>query len=335
MPYLATILSIVLIAANSWHVITQWFINKPHEVFTGIAHYYADYFLYISQIVKAGHMYTNENITPTWIYWFYNTLGLLRGNPFALYNASLVILSGIVLLLIWKICTKIFPKNTLMAFLFVTTASNFPNFSSGLLGDFWFSPTPALNRLGGVPHQIFQTILLFSIVIIFTQRNFKFRLIFLAVLSFLSGSGSPMQMFLLFIAMALYTIISTKKYTDLLIAIPALLGALLTTHEFSTQPILVLAKAWEDAQRLAVSPWQYSMALGPISVLIPFGIRSYIRSLTPLKSIILFYGTLSLLAFFSPLPSLLHTSATRWISPASFLLLPLLAAEGFQRISKF
>ena len=64
MPYLATILSIVLIAANSWHVITQWFINKPHEVFTGIAHYYADYFLYISQIVKAGHMYTNENITP-------------------------------------------------------------------------------------------------------------------------------------------------------------------------------------------------------------------------------------------------------------------------------
>ncbi len=368
MAYYVLFLSLLLIIANAWHVLSEWITNKPNELFTGIAHYYADYFLYISQIAQgahgqflfSNHLYTDEPLAPTWIYWFYVLLGKLSflTNPFILYNVSLVILSGIVLFLLWKIIDAIYPKKSmaaLVAFLFVATSSNFPrvidvfSIPTQLLSDFWFSPTKALNRLGGVPHQIFQTILLLIIILLFSQyiktkkdnpqsTNYLSFVIYhlpFAILAFLSGSGSPMQMLLLTGSIVITTLYFRHKHALLVfsIAIPALIGALLTTREFALQPILVIAKAWEDAQQLSLTPWQFFVALGPIGVLIPLGIAPFIRSLTPLKRVILFYGSFSIVAFFSPIPTLLHTSPTRWISPTSFILLPLLAAEGFQYIS--
>lgn len=362
MAYYVLFLSLILIIANGWHVLSEWIINKPNELFTGIAHYYADYFLYVShiaqgahgQILFANHLYTDEPLPPTWIYWFYVLLGKLGTvfNPFLLYNASIVILSCLALFLLWQIIKNIYPKNAVpafMAFLFVTTSSNFPQLKDAyslptrLISDFWFSPTKALNRLGGVPHQIFQTIVLLIIMILFshyikTKKNTPQSTYYLsfAILAFLSGSGSPMQMLLLTGSIVITTLYFRHKHALLVvsIAIPALIGALLTTKEFALQPILVIAKAWENAQNLSLSPYQFFVALGPIGILIPFGIRPFIRSLTPLKSVILWYGSLSILAFFSPIPTLLHTSPARWISPASFILLPLLAAEGFQYSSR-
>lgn len=308
------ILSALLLLANSWHVLRQWLINPPGTVFTGIAHYYADYFLYVGQIAHPGHLFTNENLAPTWIYWLYNGLGFFGGNPFVLYNASIIILSGILLWLLWKIAPQT------IAFLFLATASNVSGF-----GDFWFSPTPALNRLGGVPHQIFQTILLLSVVLLFSKRNPKKLDIgywILSIVAFLAATASPIQMLLLSIAICI------TKPRMIFYLIPAAVGALLINAEFTRQPILAAAKIWEDSQKVSVNPLQFLLALGPIAVLVPFGIKTYIKNISPIRKIIGFYGALSLLIFFSPIPGLLHTSPVRWISPASYMLFPLLAAEG-------
>ncbi len=408
-----------VLLANSWHVLSEWTKNKPDELFTAIAHYFVDYFLYISLIAQGGrgaliftdHLFTNEPLRPTWIYWFYTIIGKLMGfglTPFAAYNISILILGAILLGLLWRIIRRLIPKAPtaqLTAFLFVVTASNFPR-----LGEFWFSPTPALNRLGGVPHQIFQTILLLLIILIFSSllnptrpplnhesgsmnhaKNKKKLLCstiihhsLFMILVFLAATANPIQMLLLVISAFLVLLIEawgnkifadrfpssktkdplrgekwhatlmsdniassgSRKFwfsrTPLLnalmlfamLALPALLGAYLVNTEFARQPILILAKQWEDSQRISVSLWQFFLAMGPIACLIPFGIYRFLKYKTPLHTLLLLYGTGSILAFFSPIPTLLQTSPVRWLSPAAYAIFPVIAALGAMEVSR-
>lgn len=109
MPVAVAIIIALITLINSWHVISQAWINPPNHFFIGIAHYFADYFLYISQIAQgahgwslfARHQFTNEPMPPTWIYWFNVMLGKFHINPFLTYDLAIIIESIIVLTLIW------------------------------------------------------------------------------------------------------------------------------------------------------------------------------------------------------------------------------------------
>ncbi len=352
------IIGALIITANSWHVITEWLINKPNEVFTAVSHYFIDYFFYISHIVQGAngawlytrHMFTNEPLTPTWIYWLYTILGKFSSigvNPFTVYNISIVAFSALTLILWWKMLRVILPDKPLtrlVAFLFITTASNFPG-----LGDFWFSPTPALNRLGGVPHQIFQTIVLLLTMYLFSLTMHPKQLLVgrkrtvmlgsLTLVSFISATVSPIQMLLVVAATALLLIITGKGKMEALhlisfsvLAAPALAGAYLTNGEFARQQILVIAKSWENSQHISVTLWQFILAVGPISICIPFGIKPFAQKTPPLRMLLGIFSLLSLILFFSPVPRLLGTASVRWLSPASYGALPILAALGFEEI---
>lgn len=320
------ILAVCIIITNSWHVLTAWFSNPPSHQFTGIAHYYADYFLYLSFMVQPSwvvtrHLFTNEVVSPTWIYWFYTLLGKF-GNPFFWYNAGIVIASAGALYLWWQLTRMIFPKRPVtqfVAFLFIATASNIVT-----LGSFWFSPTPALNRLGGVPHQILQTILLLGMIILWHKKKH----IAFSVVALLAATSNPIQTLLVSMAILL-TDIKSLPYL-----LPAAAGALFTNMEFAKNPILTAAKVWENNQPVSVSLWQFVLSLGPIALLIPFGIESWRKNLTPIKKMFLGYGALSLLMFFTPLPKLIGTSPVRWLSPAAYTLFPLVAAEGYVWLTK-
>lgn len=384
-----------MILSNSWHVISAWIKPIPNTVFTGIAHYYADYFLYVSLMAQKGwvftdHLFTNEALSPTWIYWLYTLLGKL-GNPFVVYTVSIIVFSATLLWLLWHLVRAIFPDKPvsgLTAFLFVTTASNF---AGG--GDFWFSPTPALNRLGGVPHQIVQTILLLLVVVQFSksiqhlfshqvssikyhgQKNIfslTHNTIPLILLSFLAAAANPIQMLLITISTTCFFVLDAREgvsirtvitalaakniwgksdsdfddgrisarrlqrifITYAVLAVPAFVGAYAVNAEFSHQPILAAAKIWEDSQRISINLFQFLRALGPIGLLLPFGIIRYVKNLSPLRIFIGIYGIVSTVIFLSPIPGLLSTTPVRWISPASFLLFPLLAAEGLKVVAQ-
>lgn len=314
----ALVISALVITLNHWHVITAWFSKPQGTYFTGIAHYYADYFLYVSLMAQQGfvftnHLFTNEPLPPTWIYWLYTILGKL-GNPFFIYNLTIVIFSIVLLFLWWKVIQQVVATRLTqnIAFLFVATASGFAGH------DFWFSPTPALNRLGGVPHQIFQTILLLSVVLLFIKRKY----VLVSIVAFFAAVANPIQMFLVSIAL-----IITKPIT-IIYLIPAAFGAFLTNAEFSRDPILSAAKAWENNQNITISIWRFILAVGPIVFFVPFGLKQYILKLTPLQKIVLLYGALSLLMFFSPIPRFFGTSPVRWLSPAAYGILPILAGLG-------
>lgn len=195
------LISLVATFLNSAHVIIQWILNKPGELFTGIPHFFADYFLYVGimaqgasgQWIWAEHLFTNEPMAPTWYYWFYVSLGHLGSwvnlSPFATYNVSLFLLVGALCLVWYKLAKLLYPINTflrLTTWLFILTVTNFfsfegifsfarhrlakLDFSQGeLLGQFWFSPSPVFARLGGVPYHAAQSILFILLAIIFSR----------------------------------------------------------------------------------------------------------------------------------------------------------------------
>lgn len=359
MPVTIAIIIALITVSNSWQVIYGYLQNKPDHLFTAITHYFADYFLYISHIAQAqnsqslfiDNLFTNEPLIPTWIYWFNALLGKVHLNPFLTYNVALILLVVGVLILLWHIIKRSITDSTTryIAFIFTISASNYFDFTTflqngtlRLLGDFWFSPTPALNRLGGVPHQILQTILCLSAITLFTRlsespKKNPLPYISLFIITLLATSANPIQMLL--ITLTLLAILAIRTYkksiklsdivTASVVCIPALLAALATNFEFSHQPILTAAKAWEDNQRFSLSIPQFMWALGPIGFFIPFGIYASLKKHTRLFFTLVLYSLISLIFFFTPLPTLLGTSPVRWVSPAAYLGLALLAGYGF------
>lgn len=351
------ITSLVLASLNQLHVITQWIQNPPDRMFTGIAHYFADYFLYTDLLAQgtsegmwtAAH-FTNEPMARTWIYWFNALLGWLGNlvglSPFGTYNVSLFFLVITLCLLWYKLTKTLYPTNRflrLTSWLMILTASSF--WANGeLLGQFWFSPAPAFNRLGGVPHQVFQTILFLLLILTFTKSLTMWSSIILILLAILSSSANPIQMVLFVGAAAIttaYTLNHRKNFNVSIhqsifvlgiVTITGALGAWVTSRAFEL-PILAAAKAWENAQTVSVSLWQFFLSVGPIAFLVPFGIKPYVKKINFLKLLLFSYGALSILTFFSPIPKLLGTTNVRWLHPASFAILGILAAEGIPKKS--
>lgn len=338
------IIAAVSVLANSWHVLSEWIRNNPGEVFTGIAHYYRDYFLYTSFItqgirgswVMGQPLFTNELISPTWYYWFYVLLGKLGGliglNTFALYNLSLIFLVTLLLGVLYVIAKRLFPSAFLytLCFVFLATASNFSNSDGTLIGMSWFSPTPALNRLGGVPHQTLQTILLLAVMLLWERPKW---LVLTLVISVVAATTNPIQMLLLAAAISAVSLYRRKNVAASgMIIIATSIGGLASNYEVSRQQLFAIARDWEESQRVSASLWDWVVSLGPIAFLIPLGIVPYFRKRDPLRLVTLLYGMFSFIAFFSPIPSFLNVAAIRWLHPAPYILWPILATEGVQTL---
>lgn len=330
------IISLFLAILNQLHVIIQWFARPAHTYFTGIAHYFRDFFLYTDIMAQGASgtlwttaHFTNEEMARTWIYWFNALLGFLGNlvglSPFATYNVSLFFLV-FVLCLVWYKLTKILyptrPSLRITSWIMILTASSFAQ-NGNLLGQFWFSPAPAFNRLGGVPHQVFQTIAFLLLSISFSRKS-----LLTIPIAVIAASANPIQM-VVFIIASLATR-STRVIPLVLVSLPVILA----TNKAFELPVLAAAKAWENAQYVSVSLWQFILSIGPIALLIPFGVRSFLKEKTPLRLLLFSYSALSILMFFSPIPTYVGTTSVRWLHPASYAILGILAAEGMFTIPK-
>lgn len=326
------IVSMVVTFLNSAHVILQWTLNKPGETFTGIAHSFADYFLYVGMIAQgaagrwiwAEHVFTNEPMKPTWYYWFYVTLGHIGSwiglSPFATYNGSLV-LFVIVLVLVWYTLAKtLYTANRflrLTSFLMILTATNW-YWNTESLGQFWFSPAPVFNRLGGVPYHVFQTILFVLLCMAFSKKS---RL--LPLLAFTAGIANPIQ-----------TLLLTLASRSVLVAIFGGLGAWITHQEFSRQAVFAAARSWELEQYVINSLPILLLSIGPVLLFIPFGIRNVLNRHDPLRTLLLVWGVGSFAVFLSPVPRLLSLSPVRFLHPVPYAAaLGILGAEGLGELS--
>ncbi len=347
------IIAIAMSTLNQLHVILEWFKNPADRFFIGITHFFADFFLYAAQMKQGAggsllyyHRFTNELIPPTWIYWFNNMLGFIGHlfglPPFATYNISLFILVTLSVLLFYYLLVTLYPTERIkriIALVFILTASPFFPFSGGL----WFSPSLAFNRIGGVPHQVFQTILFVLLVIVFAKalhHTRRFTLFTLAALTALAASANPIQMLIFVLAAFVTTGILFAKHKDIRVGLPLLIlfavsfpSAWLTNKQFDSI-VFAVGKVWEAAQRVNRSPAAVLMSIGPILLFIPFGAWPFLKKLQPLHMMVVLYTAISFILFFSPIPAILTTTPVRYLHPASYILLPILAVEGIVALGK-
>jgi len=365
-PKTAGIIGIFIFLANFWHVIREWTANKPGEAFSGIAHYYQDFFLYSSYIAQGLHgafpyvrnLYTNEPLPAFWYYWFYAGIGYINRytglSAPAAYDLSLAVIIILLITAVFLLVKHVFSDRftSVTAFLFALTASNMPDlsgyFRSGtaqLIGETWFSPTPALNRLGGVPHQALQTLLFIAMILTVSRNTVPTRhLIVVAGISFISALINPIQTFLFVSSMGLLWAIAgirtiqkekhisspfIKSFLGLCaVALPALIGALAANAHVRGLQLFTLARTWEMAQPVSLSAWEWYRSLGPIMMLVPLGILPFFSGKHHTRNLLGLYTLLTLGAFFSPIPSLTGVARFRWLNPSAHLLFPLLAANG-------
>lgn len=321
------VLSIGISLLNSLHVLIQWMNHPPGAVFTGIAHSFADYFLYTAQMAQgyggrwiwSDHLFTNEPAAPTWYYWFNVALGHVGGwlglSPFATYNGS-VFLLVIALVLAWYSFTKtIYPANRslrLTTLLLILTATNW-YWNGNLLGQFWFSPSPVFHRLGSVPYHVFQNIL-FIFLAISTVRRSPCAV----PLAFFAGIANPIQ--------TLLFVIASKSVPA---AIFGGIGAWLTRMEFLRQPVFVAAARWEVSQRVPNTLPMLLLSVGPILALALLGVnQARARQNHPLRALFSRWGLLSFTLFLTPIPAALGISPVRFLHPVPFASLAIAAAQG-------
>lgn len=339
-------IAILMSALNQLHVIREWFINGPDRYFIGIAHYFADFFLYAAQMKQGAmgsllyyHRFTNESVPPTWIYWFNNLLGfvghLFGLSPFATYDVSLFILVILSILLFYSLLIMLYPTDKIkriVALVFILTAS--PFLSLGNAEGLWFSPSLAFNRIGGVPHQVFQTILFILLTMSFSRKS-----LFIIPIAILASSANPIQMLIFVLAAFVTTGILFIRHRDFRVGLPILVllavslpAAWLTNKQFDS-PILAVSKVWETAQWVNRSLPFVLTSIGPILLFIPFGIVPFCKKFRPLNILAASYASISFLLFFSPIPAMLSTTPIRYLHPASYILLPILAVEGIFALS--
>lgn len=344
---IATAMSIL----NILHVILEWLKNPPDRYFIGISHYFADFFLYVSQMRQGAqgsllyyHRFTNEPVPPTWIYWFNTMLGFLGGrlglSPFATYHVSLVLLVILSLLLFYRLLFFLYPTRRnirIVALIFILTASPF-SFIDPSHQAYWFSPSFAFNRLGGVPHQVFQTIVFVLLIMWYFHpqmvRSASRRMVGLAMLTALGASANPIQMFVFVLAAIVATGFQFVKKRDIRTVLPLLIllavsfpVAMLTNKQFDS-PVFAVGKLWEAHQWINRSPGIILTSMGPLLLFIPLGIWAFLTPFRPVNVLLVSYTALSYLLFFSSVPLLLFTSPARYLAPASYILWPILAAEG-------
>lgn len=378
---LVLFLALLFTLINGLHVLIPFVLQPPNTLFTGIAHYYEDYFFYVSHIVDGmkgsllvSQRFTNEPLPKLWVYWFNALLGYIgkwfTQSPFAIYNVSLFFLI-LGLIIAWYILIRaIFPRSPILrilALLFILSATNM--YDIGLfffrgtvmpLGAFWFSPAPALNRLGGAPHHAIQSILiimeLLLLHVLLNRKNGKHYLwqwIVYGIVSVWLTSMNPMQMLLLILAGGLICLgdLVKKAYLEkhipsmrfciqhcmpvVFMGILALPIALLLTRQFIS-PLYANAQQWEYSQYVPVSIQSFIQAVGISAIFLPFAL---LPAITIHKSRLLLLSALYLgvaqFFFWSPLPGLFHASRVRFLHPINYGLISLFSAIGFLAVVQY
>ena len=160
-------------------------------------------------------------------------------------------------------------------------------------------------------------------------------------LSFLATYAHPLQMALLLVSAGSFEMLTMwkDKIIDIKRLIPVLVCGLvslavsmLINHEFTT-PIYTVAKQWEMLQYSPTGLFFWVSVIGPSIILIPFGIWPFIKKSDPLNTIYLIYATLCFALYNSPIPKIMGIVPQRFLHPASYALLPIIAVSGFFAIN--
>ncbi|HCM82817.1 MAG: hypothetical protein UW37_C0027G0005 [Candidatus Gottesmanbacteria bacterium GW2011_GWA2_44_17] len=289
--------------------------------------------------------------------------------PFAAYWVSIFLFSILLCFLLFLVIRKMIPDEPfffqISAFLFSVCAVPFIKFT-GALGqwaivpyDFWYAPISLFHRIGGIPHHLTTTIcVLLSLLLmdrIFANIHIKkirsliiYTTLLILILLVLLTFG-PLQVINVLVSFGIVGMIliwksfvkekngvKTKRIALFLLAVGlcVLPAALFIKHIHGSGELFTWVMAWETAQQNYPAVSLILLTIGPILLFVPFGIRRYFKSTTPIRLLILFFTICSYFFASTSFAKYLGTFNLRFFTPLSYVLFGVLAVVGIREISK-
>lgn len=356
---LPVIIALILTIANSGNFLSGVMGTKLGEVYLGTTHYYEDYFLYLNQFFQGArggwltlNRFTSEATQASILFWPNILLGKLGGliglSPEISYNVSVMLLSFIILIVLSSLMAHAFPKDktkALVGFLMAALSTSLINHiwvnGKPMWYPFqlWKTPNFALDRLGGVPHQLVQTLLfLLATHVWFFYRPKKFSApivtgIFLILLTTLNPVMSAIFMGVLWATALLTHPKKTGVFGPLSIMSIAVGATVWYYNGLSNLEPHIQSKLWEAGQQIMTTPLFMLLSIGPISIVGMIGALSRIKRARPVElfSIILLVACYSL--YFSPIPKLAGISNSRVLFPAMYAAWGILGTLGIESLA--
>lgn len=213
---------------------------------------------------------------------------------------------------------------------------------------FWSDKSVLWKRFESIPYHLTANILTIFILLWFARITDKLNFLSLRnlVLETIGISGlivflltfSPATALLLIVTLGLFNLINLIKQlflknkinaSNLLIFSCIFLGLVLPAafliRNSITDSYYKIAFDFEKNWQIKTDFRLFFLTHGPLFLLSFPGLRKYLKEFTPIRAIFLLFILISYIFFFSPIPGLLNTTNTRFLSPLSYTLFGVLA----------
>jgi len=359
---------------NFAHVFDGFFHIPGNTIYLGISHWYEDYLYYVSQVTQGMtgknlvvNLYSPDTIPPS-INWYFNMLlgkitGFTQGSPWIIYDTILFLFVCIFMVLVYRLNKTLFNNPTLVLIASVIAISNNPFYAitkdpTGTVVitpyDFFFSPGPSLNRLGGIFTHALQNSLMVGALIIWhvfitqilkhnsSKKTIRTGILLSLVLVALFINNAYSAMILmgsLGIATAILALRSKNKHTILraflalfVVYFPVLVPFIMQLQTFS-HPFFRYTIDWEKNMG-HTDPKSFLLAMGLMGIFAPIGLVPFAKKYSsPIRMGILSYCAISVGLYFSPIPPLIGAMYTRIPTPMLWVCFASLAALGLWTVS--
>lgn len=314
------------------------------------------------------NQFTIGDPTKTLIGWgqylFYGKIGsLFNFSAVTIYWLTIFILGFFLFILIFKLIEAIFVQESfvfrMLVLVIVLTAVPFIYINSnGQITpyDFWYAPMSFFHRFGGVPHHLLTSIISISLLLLlarllqFNISNYSRRNILELVLTLalfvIMITFAPFQIINILSSLVLTTMIIFIRninnfssfgkifklfYVPLVIIIILVPIGLIINMVHKNTMVFAGTSAWEITQIYHPSLKLIILTTGPILLLVPFGIRAYLKQASYVRLLFLFFIMFSYLYFFTNISLIFRTFNMRFLTPLAYLLfgsLSLLAVKS-------
>ncbi len=347
---LVLIISLIFTMLNSLALIVYKIQQPVNTIYIGITHWYEDYFFYLSHLTQGamgawltGNSFTTEAIPQTLIWWYNIILGKIVGltglYPWLVYDASVVILSFLYIILMYLVLQALFLNNkvrAIISLLIALVSTNFFTISTNPPAitpiTYFYAYTTAFNRLGGVSHLIAQNIL--SLLVIYTYSQFiqspVWKWTVLIVLSFT----------FLFIIAPVYFLVDTlviflglvyfgnlKLFTPLLFSLATALPIVIHEKQAFSHFFYQWMRSWETSFA-PVAPLTLLLSMGAVVPLVFVGLKSFFSVKSPLRIFGGLFAFAPILIYFSTLPALFKLPVFRFLQPPAYVFLGAMSYLG-------
>lgn len=292
---------------------------------------------------------------------------IFRLSPYFTYWFAVFVLSVILSLLMFYLIKRLLPNESfflqISAWLLSLFATPFVkimfvnNHLQIIPYEYWYGPMSIFHRFGEIPHHLTSMILIILVLLLADKvisrlgrlnwpQLLKITLIISLLLVFLL-TIDPFQVInimsgLLIISWIYFNLYLLKNNKNSILKLLIFLGLTLIIvipsaiyFKISLQSIDYFKRAslWELTQQNYPRFWDFFAVTGPILIFIPFGIKSFSKSKTPLKLLFFSYALFCYIYFYSPLAAFFGSHNGRFISPVVYVLFGILTVLGIKAVT--